>query len=96
MRLTSTDTLGVVTLPQETVDTTDWESETSLGRTAEKDVSFGSSIRCDMKIALFWTEKARHGRRIEVKVMEKEQYSRLRVGLGTAGLASGLASSHFD
>jgi hypothetical protein len=30
---TSTDTLGVVALPQETVDTTDGERETGLGRT---------------------------------------------------------------
>jgi hypothetical protein len=33
---TSTDTLGVVSLPQQTVDTSDGESETSLGRAAEK------------------------------------------------------------
>lgn len=32
---TSTDTLGVVTLAEQTVDTTDGESETSLGRTAK-------------------------------------------------------------
>ena len=31
-RSASTDTLGVVALLQETVDTTDWELETSLGR----------------------------------------------------------------
>jgi len=30
---TSTDTLSVVALPEETVDTTDWEGETGLGRT---------------------------------------------------------------
>jgi len=50
---TSTNTLGVVALPQESVDTTDGERETGLGRT------------------------------------------RLSAGLGGAGLASGLASSHF-
>jgi len=49
----STDTLSVVALPQESVDTTDGERETGLGRT------------------------------------------RLSAGLGGAGLASGLASSHF-
>lgn len=32
---TSTDTLGVVAFPQETVDTTDWECETGLGRATE-------------------------------------------------------------
>lgn len=32
---TGTDTLGVVTLAEQTVDTTDGESETSLGRTAK-------------------------------------------------------------
>jgi len=31
---TSTDTLSVVALSEETVNTTDWESETSLGRTS--------------------------------------------------------------
>ena len=31
IQLTSTDTLGVVALAEETVDTTDWESETGLG-----------------------------------------------------------------
>lgn len=30
---TSTNTLSIVALSEETVDTTDWESETSLGRT---------------------------------------------------------------
>jgi hypothetical protein len=33
---TGTDTLSIVALPQQTVDTTDGESETSLGRTAVK------------------------------------------------------------
>jgi len=33
-RCTSTNTLSVVALSEETVDTTDWERETSLGRTA--------------------------------------------------------------
>lgn len=33
-RSAGTDTLGVVALAEETVDTTDGESETSLGRTA--------------------------------------------------------------
>ena len=36
MRLTSTDTLSVVALAEETVDTTDWECETGLGRTPVK------------------------------------------------------------
>ena len=31
---TSTDTLSIVALAEETVDTTDWECETSLGRSA--------------------------------------------------------------
>lgn len=35
---TSTDTLGIVSLPQKTVDTTDGESKTSLGRAATKNV----------------------------------------------------------
>lgn len=33
--LTSTDTLGVVTLAEKTVNTTDGESKTRLGRTAK-------------------------------------------------------------
>jgi len=35
-RSTGTDTLSVVALPQQTVDTSDGESETGLGRTAIK------------------------------------------------------------
>jgi hypothetical protein len=34
-RLTGTNTLSVVALSEQTVDTTDWECETSLGRPAE-------------------------------------------------------------
>lgn len=37
LRLTSTDTLSVVALPQETVDTTDRKCETRLRRTADGD-----------------------------------------------------------
>jgi len=37
MSLTGTDTLSVVALPQQTVDTTDGERETGLGRTAVMD-----------------------------------------------------------
>ena len=36
---TGTDTLSVVALSQKTVDTTDWESETGLGRTTENGIS---------------------------------------------------------
>ena len=36
---TSTDTLSIVALAEETVDTADWESETSFGRSAANDVS---------------------------------------------------------
>jgi hypothetical protein len=41
-RLTSTDTLSVVALPQQPVDTTDGERETGLGRTPEMRVSLES------------------------------------------------------
>jgi len=50
---TSTDTLGVVSLPQQTVDTSDGESETSLGRAALRRLSasslttFTSGRHCD-------------------------------------------------
>jgi hypothetical protein len=40
---TSSDTLGVVSLAKKTVDTSDGEGETGLGRTAEKKVSLNSS-----------------------------------------------------
>ena len=33
---TGTDTLSVVALPQETMDTTDWECETRLGRATRR------------------------------------------------------------
>lgn len=37
--LTSTNALSVVALPEQTVDTADWECETSLGGTAKAKVS---------------------------------------------------------
>ena len=40
--LTSTDTLGIVAFPQETVDTTDGECEASLGRAAVCAISIDS------------------------------------------------------
>jgi len=40
---TSTNTLGIVTLPQESVNTTDWESETGLGRSALRSLSIARS-----------------------------------------------------
>jgi len=45
---TSSDTLSVVSLPQKTVDTTDGESETSLGGTAKQNKS-GSVPRVKSK-----------------------------------------------
>jgi hypothetical protein len=41
-RCTSTDALGVVTLLQETVDTTNWELKTSLSRTRLLSFAFAS------------------------------------------------------
>lgn len=70
---TGTDTLSVVALPQETVDTTDREGETGLGGAPEMEKS-------------------------EIERWEAKNASsdlRLRVGLGAAGLAAGLATSHF-
>lgn len=40
---TSSDTLGVVSLPQKTVNTTDGESETGLGGTAKQNKSVDGS-----------------------------------------------------
>ena len=42
---TSTDTLSIVALAEETVDTADGEGETSLGRSAEADVRTRSTMR---------------------------------------------------
>ena len=53
---TSTDALGVVALPEKTVDTTDGESETSLGRTAGWKKSEGCSD-CANCALLFWSAR---------------------------------------
>ena len=42
---TSTDTLSVVSLAEKTVNTTDWECETGLGRAAVEMVSFSLEIQ---------------------------------------------------
>jgi len=62
LRLTGTNTLSVVTLPQETVDTTHWECEACLGRTA---VINGVSLRLmkfEVKNASFGAKEARQRR----------------------------------
>lgn len=99
---TGTDTLGVVALAEQTVDTADGESQTSLGRTA------GTGARvsnCAQKGPS--RTRTTEARRFEMDASQlktnatrtrwkRAGYLRLRV-LGTAGLAAGLAaSSHFD
>lgn len=99
MRLTSTDTLSVVALAKETVDTADWECETSLGRTPVRDDVSLRQMEKRMQNALFWIGKARQRRwmrQIHLKRWANSEDLRLSAGFGTAGLASGLAASHFD
>ena len=45
-KLTGTNALGVVSLAEKTVDTTDWECETSLGRAAEKVEVSNLKLKC--------------------------------------------------
>lgn len=59
MRLTSTDTLGVVALPQETVDTTDGECETGLGRSAVGGIDVSLRPKAmEMEELVIWDEKS--------------------------------------
>lgn len=92
---TGANTLGVVALAEETVDTTDGESETSLGRAAvEMQVSTmnrhnGAGLHIGPQNTASKVGDAKNS-------AQPRANSRLRV-LGTAGLAAGLAaSSHFD
>ena len=93
---TGTDTLSVVALAEETVDTADGERQTSLGRTAVEDpksVNCGGRTRRKPKTGtrkIPVRDAKRRGKRT------RQKHSRLRV-LGTARLATGLAAaSHFD
>lgn len=87
-----TDTLSVVALAKETVDTTDRERETGLGRTAEIEVSKLKS-KTRVKDA---SRSSRNGTVMERGVLEMGADSRLRV-LGARGLATRLAAaSHFE
>lgn len=43
---TGTNALGVVSLAEETVDTTDWECKTSFGRAARKDEVSNLKLKC--------------------------------------------------
>jgi hypothetical protein len=88
-----TDTLGIVALAQETMDTTNGERETSLGRTAVVDRSaMDASLRRGFKE----TNGNATGWIGLVKRKCGKGNSRLCV-LGAARLATGLsAASHFD
>lgn len=86
-RSTSTDTLGIVALAEQTVNTADGESQTSLGRAA---------IEREASVELF--EELMPGDATRQMTSESRlcgDNSRLRA-LGAAGLAAGLATSHFD
>lgn len=88
---TGTDTLSVVALAEETVDTADGERQTSLG---------GTTVEC--RVSSCWIEWSPDERRDKTRPKTEQSGglsrgdSRLRA-LGAAGLAAGLAaSSHFD
>lgn len=102
------DTLGVVALAEQTVDTTDGERQTGLGRTARRKMARSatragigedaSSAECNAAPCA-GAKDAGSLRPAEEEAGFREMadwYLRLRV-LGTAGLAAGLAaSSHFE
>lgn len=95
-RGTGTDTLGVVALAEQTVNTADGESQTGLGRSATKT---GQSRGVKTVKQLGWPEtRPDETRRVKAHCRLPKSHGanlRLRV-LGTAGLAAGLAaSSHF-
>lgn len=88
---TGTNTLGVVALAEQTVDTADGERQTSLGGTTE-----------ELRVSSWSVGVEHRGGRDETRLKHgisrwiKQGDSRLRA-LGAAGLAAGLAaSSHFD
>jgi hypothetical protein len=92
----STDTLGVVALAEETVDTTNGERETGLGGAAERnDVSMRRWI-FGVQDASFRSRKWLDDDVRDAISMMDVVDSRLRVGLGARGLAARLAASHFD
>ena len=91
-----TDTLGVVALAEETVDTTNGEREARLGRTTRR---IRKLVDCDKqtrpKLERDTWMTPRPDARDAGKATRKK-HSRLRV-LGTARLATGLAAaSHFE
>ena len=91
-----TDTLGVVALAEETVDTTNGERETSLGRAAKRnDVSMRRWM-FGVQDASFRSRKQLDDDVRDAISLMDEADSRLRVGLGARGLSARLAASHFD
>lgn len=96
MRLTGTDTLSVVALPEKTVDTTDWECETGLGG-APGMMSVCAGMNGEAETRRFGWEKTRPTTAFDGQgcAMVKGD-SRLRAALGARGLAARcLATSHF-
>ena len=61
-RSTGTDTLSVVALPQQTVDTSDGESETGLGRTAIKSQNERKKKTHDQKHAIKNDDKSENSK----------------------------------
>ena len=92
---TSTDTLGIVTLSQETVNTTNRECETRLGGSAVTEISIDSDSQYGRQMALQpqppWEQHA--------NVAHPSGFSGqdLRLSaLGARGLAARFAASHFE
>ena len=93
---TGTDTLGVVALAEETVDTANGESQTRLGRPTVEGIKVSQlwkQTRLELGTGVLRSPRPRHQKTREY---DAKNYSRLRV-LGTARLATGLAAaSHFE
>lgn len=99
--LTSTDTLSVVAFPQQTVDTTDWECETSFGGAAVKMsvivLTWKRRVKTDEKrVKVMKSNDSKHQRALIVVEEVIRQNLRLRRGLGARGLSTGFAASHFE
>jgi hypothetical protein len=90
---TGTNTLSVVALSEKTVDTTNRERETSLGRTPVENMCKLRDQRTRLKTRHEWLHDAT---RLAWQSGETGEDLRLRV-LGTRGLAARLAAaSHFE
>lgn len=92
---TGTDTLSVVALAEQTVDTTNGEGQTSLGRTATKQ----SNVRVDRtfhwKLGIVWISRVQ-AREMDGKSKQPRSMNLRLSVLAAASLATRLSASHFD